>query len=40
MRCFTHIRHASEGWHLMQLRNDLAARDPSLRWGDGLGEPS
>lgn len=34
------IRHASEGWHLLKLRTDLAAPDPSLRWGDGLREPS
>ncbi len=28
-------RHAGESWHLVPQGLSLAARDPSLRWGDG-----
>lgn len=40
MRASTAIRHPSEGLGLMQSRTDLAAQDLSLRWVDGLREPS
>jgi large subunit ribosomal protein L33 len=30
-----HLRHPSEGWDLPVIGRALAARDPSLRWGDG-----
>ncbi len=29
------LRHPSEGWDLPETERTLAARDPSLRWGDG-----
>ncbi len=29
-------RHPSEGWDLPVRATRIAARDPSLRWGDGV----
>lgn len=36
----TLFRHPSAGWGLLVAGRILAARDPSLRWDDGLGRPS
>ena len=33
----TKLRHPSESWGLAVVARELAARDPSFRWGDGRG---